>query len=1607
MDDLVSQIEGLSPAKRTLLELKLQKKSFGVSDERASIPRRRERESAPLSFAQQRLWFLSQIEPGCPFYNVARAIRMSGDLSIEALENAVETITIRHESLRTNFDSVNGTPVQLIKSPPKRGIASADLTRVNEDELEEEVGRLAFQAARRPFDLAGEPLIRVGLIRARRNDHVLLLVMHHVIADGWSFRVFLGEMALLYRAFRSGMPAPLAELHIQYADFATWQREAARGEEFEADLSYWTNQLCDYSSVLALPLDRPRPPVQTFNGAVWSSAVPVELSTRLMEFSRQRGVTLFMTLLAAFIACLWRYAGQDGISVGSPIANRQLVDVEGLIGFFVNTLVLSFDLKGNPGFHELLGRVRDRMLEGLARQNVPFEKLVEKLQPERELSHHPLFQVMFDLQSSPERVELPGIDSRVFEVHNGAAKFDMTLQVKETAERLDCAIEYNTDLFDGITAATMLGHYTALLESVVACPHGRVSELIMLREAERHQLVIEWNATEVDHGLAFSVTELFEGQAAQTPHAVAVVADDCCITYGELNRRANQLGRQLRLMDAGPEAVVGVWVERSIDMVVGLLGILKSGAAYLPLDPNHPAERVAMMLREAYTPVIVSQPGVSERVRLFDREVLILDSGCEAMARQDCSNFRSGAGPESLCYVMYTSGTTGKPKGIAITHRGVVRLAKGADYVNLNSEETVLQYAPITFDVSTFEIWGSLLNGARLVMAPPYQLSLEELGSMLKKHQVTTLWLPAGLFHLMVDERLEDMMHLNQLLAGGDVLSAPHTLKVLDSLRTSAMVNGYGPTEATTFACCYVLNDPRQVGVSVPIGRAITNTQVYILDGSFQVVPTGVIGELCVGGPGLAREYRCSPELTAEKFIPNPFFEKPGARLYRTGDLVRSRRDGVIEFLGRRDSQVKIRGFRIEPGEVETLLCQHPAVREAAVVPREIRAGDKSLVAYVTANDGRRLSDNELRAHLKGRLPEYMLPASFVVLSGMPLTHNGKVNRRALPVPEQAGPETIVLPRTPTEELLARIWADVLAVEQVSCEESFFHLGGHSLLATQVVSRVRDRCHVDMPVRSVFEAPTVTQFARRIDSELRSGRQSEAPPLEPADRKEILDLSFAQQRLWFLEQLEPGSFIYNCPAAVRLRGPLSAASLAQTVSEVTRRHESLRTVFRSVAGQPFQLIKPAGHLMPALVDLSGLSEPSREVEGRRLSSEEAQEGFDLSRGPLMRASLLKLEADKHILLVTMHHIISDGWSLGVFFGEIGTLYGAYVVGGPSPMYELPIQYVDYACWQRGWLQGEVMDAQVSYWRSRLEGALPLLELQYDHPRPAARTHRGSAESITLEPELGRDVKALSRNEGVTLYMTLLSAFQVLLLRNTGREDIVVGSPIAGRNRFETEGLIGFFVNTLVLRTLMTGDPSFRETLGLVREVALGAHANQELPFELLVDELSPERSLGHHPLFQVMFILQNAPRTPLSIRGLSIDVLRTKTSSAKFDLTLEMVETPQGLRALMEYSTDLFDRVTINRMLEHYRTLLIAILRNTAERISTLPLLSEAEQHQVLVDWSNNGNTYPGVLAVHELFEEQAAQSPDRVAAFYEDSFWSFREIDHQAERLAEVLGRY
>ncbi|MFC6021674.1 amino acid adenylation domain-containing protein, partial [Plantactinospora solaniradicis] len=1318
-------------------------------------------EPLPLSFAQQRLWFLAQLDPDSVEYNSQTSIPFNGNLSVEALTAALGGLVARHEVLRTRLVAdADGVPYQMIDQPAPFVLPIVDLSGEPDPVAAAEAWSAADMTV--PFDLAAGPLLRATLVRVRPDQHVLLISKHHVVSDQWSNAILHRDLKALYAAYSEGVEPRLAALPVQYADFAVWQRRWLTGEVLEEQLGYWRTRLADVP-VLELPTDRPRPVVQSVEGAALQFTVSAEVLEGLRAVTRTAGVSMFMTLFGAFTVLLGRYSGQDDIVVGTPIANRNRAEIEGLIGFFVNTLVMRTDLSGDPTFTELLGRVRAETLAAYAHQDVPFEQLVDELGVVRDRSRSPLFQVLFNYAAGD------GEDRAVRDVpaeRSGPVpmpvKFDLSVALGEVGSGLVGSVQYSTVLFDDDRMVRLVGHFQRVLAAVADDAGRRLSQVPMLTEADWSALR-SWNDTAAPASWTGGVPELIAARAAADPDAVAVVCGRASLRYGELDARANQLARHLAGLGVGRESVVGVCLDRSIDLAVALVAVWKAGGAYLPLDPGYPQQRLAELVTDSGAALVIGD----ERFPAGVAPVILSGDPAVRAAVDAPPSVAVPTLPRQLAYVIYTSGSTGRPKAVLSEHGGLAnRIRWMQDRHQLMPGERVLHKTPITFDVSLWELVWPLAAGGCLVMAEPgRQGDVGYLVDLVERAGVNAMHFVPSLFHEFVQQPwAAPMQSLRLVVSSGEALSGPDVTAFYARHEHAAVENLYGPTEASievSYWPCLRGDD----GAAIPIGAPIANTRLHVLDRLLRPVPIGAVGELYIGGGGLARGYGGRPDLTAERFIADPI-ASDGFRLYRTGDLASWRADGQLEYLGRADAQVKVHGFRIEPGEVEAALVAHPALSAAVVVGHGADAA-RRLVAYVVPTEpaGGLPGVEELRSWIGTRLPEYMIPAVFVELTSLPLTANGKVDRAALPELDSVRPDladAYVAPSGPTQELLAGIWAELLGVDRVGVRDNFFTLGGHSLLATRVVSRIRAVFGVEVPVAALFDGPTVAELAAVVAG---SAQGTDTPPMVRVDRDGLLPLSFAQQRLWFLAQLDPGSVEYNMQMPIHLADELSVEALATALGGLVARHEVLRTrLVADADGVPWQVVDPPAPFDLPLIDLSGEPDPAAAVQAWLATN--AVVPFDLAAGPLFRASLLRVAADEHVLALAMHHVVGDEWSAGILRRELDVLYTAARDGTESGLPVLPVQYADFAVWQRQWLTGDVLDGQLDYWRQRLTG-VPTLELPTDRPRPAQRSSAGAALKFQVPAEVVDGLRALSRDADVSMFMTVFGAFTVLLGRYSG------------------------------------------------------------------------------------------------------------------------------------------------------------------------------------------------------------------------------------------------
>jgi amino acid adenylation domain-containing protein len=1568
---------------------------LGLGDELRRLPEGVE-DAYPLSRLQEGFVYHSEYSDDYVIY--ATSVYLRAALDVDALQRAVDRVVRRHAMLRTSFDFTSfSEPMQLVHRDARVPLAVVDLRHLTREDQDRFMATWLDGELLHRFAWTSCPLVRFHV--HRRADDEFQFTVSEPFFDGWSLASLLTEVFESY--FRLSIGDELQDgppLRATYKDFVMLERESLRSEESRR---YWDRRLAevaagtlpvrsgsrDVGAKRACPVGRVQVPI------------PEDVSTRLVALARLEGVPIKDVLLAGHLKVLGSITGRSEVITGLIQNGRpEQDDGEQVLGLFLNTIPLRVDLR-RESWRELVRRAFDAEVDSLPHRRFPLAELQRLYGPQ------PLFDTCFNYTNFHVYERLSGIEGLEVLDYVGSEQtyFALTTQfnLDHDSKRVSLALDYRCSELDREQVEEIGRRYARVLAAMAEHPEAPHDTLSVLSHTERRLLTREWSGSSARIATDGTVHGLFEARVRRAPDALAAVHGGSRCTYGELNSRANRLARHLRERGVGPDVLVGVCLDRNLDIVVALLGILKAGGAYVPLDPAYPKERLEFTVEDSEMPVVVTHDRLVEILPPNRANLVRIDADARAIDRCDPDDLGISIDPEQLAYVLYTSGSTGRPKGASLRHRGVVAMLRWADGVYGDDElRGVLASTSLCFDPSVLEIFLPLSRGGAVVVAE----SVLDLPTLPAREEVTLVsTVSSAIDELLRSGGIPDSVLVVNL--AGEPLKSALVKRIYERGTIRRVWNLYGLTEDSVYSTAEPVA-PDSPGELASIGRPVPGTHVYLLDPFFQPVPPGVPGEIHVGGEGLPRGYVNRPELTAEKFVPDPFGEAPGARLHRTGDLARFRADGSLEFLGRIDNQVKVRGFRIELGEVEAVLGQHPAVRQVLATVWEVEPGERILLAYLVPT-GPHVPASVLREFLKERLPEFMTPSAFLWLDGFPLTPNGKLDRRRLPAPERGefvGRKTYVAPRTPVEDLLAGIWQRTFRVDRIGVHDGFFDLGGHSLTATQIVSRARDAFRVELPLRALFEEPTIAGLAGRIETLLREGTGDSVPEIRPAERGNELPLSFAQQRLWFLDQLEPHSPFYNVPVALRLAGALDVSALERTIEEVLRRHDGLRTAFASERGRPNQVVHPPAAFRLHVEDLLMQPEADRETEVERHVAAEAVRPFELATGPLFRASLVRVRPDDHVVLLTMHHIVSDGWSIGLLVREVAELYDAFSHGRPSPLAELAIQYADFAVWQRSWLRGAVLESQLGYWTHRLGGAPATLDLPTDLSRPPVQTHRGALRVLELSRDLSDALANLARREGATLFMTLLAAFDVLLHRLSGATDIVVGTPIANRNRSEIEGLIGFFVNTLVLRTDLSGDPTFRKVLARVREAALGAYAHQDLPFERLVEAVPSKRDLSRAPLFQVMFDLHNEPMPVPSLSGLTVTVQTEHTGTAKFDLTLTLTESPEGLVGSLEYATDLFLPATIERMARQLETLLGGIVADADCRISELPLMSGAERLST-VEMARGPRLERGDLGdIGDLLAKRVAGAPDAPAVTCGEVTLSYRELARRTQNLASTL---
>ncbi len=1509
-----------------------------------------------LSPQQRRLWRVQRLDD-CREFMAQCSVLVDGMLDEAILADAVQSVVQKHEILRTTFRCLPGVtvPIQVTDAGERPTIqhGSSDSTVASQTWSIEQV--LASQASQ-PLDLSRGPLLQLSVMRLDPRRSRLFLTLPSLCVDRTGLANLVGEICRHYRArLRQEI---LDDEPLQYADLAEWQNQLLETADTEAGRTYWKSHSLRPDDEVEVPFRRE--PIQ---GSFHPRAVTVQIDSGLVTEIEQLSVRLrtpvSVVLLSAWRVLLGRLGEHTEVTIGTSFNGRNYEQLEGTIGLFARYLPLRCPLDDNVSFSEVLRRVGDAVTEISGWQEYfDWQDMLVAAGDDVEKTYYPL---CFDFEEIPP--VLPVSDDTTFSIERLNActdQFRIKLSSTHRQGALSIELHYDERCYAAGDIERLAAQFQTLLASITKQPTAPIGDLDLMGQAERQRLLVEWNRLHDAAGVARNacVPELFEAQVERAPDAVAVAASATALDYRELNARANQLARYLRKAGVGADALVGLCLERSAEMIVGMLGILKAGGAYVPLDPSYPRQRLTFMIENAGVSLLLTQQRLRERLPQSTVPTACLDSDWESIARECPENLSRETPPESLAYVIYTSGSTGSPKGVMVSHQGLGQyLSWSTEEYRVTEGRGAALHSPLGFDLTITSVFPQLLAG-RCVSVLPDDLPVDELGEALSRVRgFSVLKITPSHLALLNQQLPHDSVSglANVIVIGGEALHGETLRPWRVHAPGTRIVNEYGPTETVVGCCIYEVPadaDAAESSGAIPIGQPTRGTQLYLLNSRLKPVPMGAAGELFIGGAQLARGYLGRPDATAESFVPDAFAGHAGARLYKTADLARFRADGNLEFLGRVDHQVKVRGFRIELGEIETVLGTHPGVQDAAVLAREDTPGDVRLVAYLAADAD--IDVSELRAWLNERLPDYMTPATFITLESLPLTRNGKVDREALPAPDsmRRSATAKIAPRNPREEILATVWSQVLHVDDVGVHDDFFDLGGHSLLALQILTRLNTAFQVNLSYRDLFEAPTVASFAVRLEAATSAGHGAETPAIQRVSRASALPLSFAQERLWFMHQVEPDNPFYSMIRVVRFSGALDLAAFEQTIGEITRRHETLRTAFIAENGQSRQCILEASGFLNALVDLSNLPTAEREPGARRVVIEEMGRPFDLARAPLLRVKVLRLAPHEHVVTFTMHHIVSDGWSIEVLISEFTRLYAAFSQGAPSPLSELAIQYADFAAWQRQWLQGEVLERHLSYWTKQLQGELAPLRLPTREPQRSASTRRGAAQSITISGDLYRDLVELGRSEGVTSFMLLLAAFQTLLFRYSEQDDIVVGTPVSGRTRSETEALIGFFVNTLVLRTDFSGPPSFRDVLGRVRKVCLDAYSHEQLPYQKVVEHLRPLRTSNRQALFQVWFQLDEPPAERALLRGLEVSSFSIENVATEFDLWMSVSRATESLNVTLHYCVDLFDGATVDQMLRRFERLLAELAAHPDATVSTLSISDESETQRLLSDFN-------------------------------------------------------
>ena len=1599
----------------------------------------------PMSYAQERLWFLHQINESSPQYNIAGKITLTGELDVEILKKSFEEIINRHEILRTNFRPIKGETNQIIYNSAETNFRFVDLSHLSENKKSDVLESKINQTSRKPFDLEKDSLIKAVLYKINPTEHILLVVKHHIISDASSLHILIKELAHLYESFEKESEPNLNELAIQYADYAVWQKEVGQTEKFRENFKYWQNLFSDEIPVLNLSTDKKRPANQVFSGARCPIEIPEDLLNRVKDFCAKENLTVFILLQTAYALTLSKYSGQTDFVIGIPVANRNSEDVENMIGCFVNLVPVRIKIKQTIKVADLLKSVKKQTFDALGNQDIPFEKIVEWLNIKRTANQTPLVQVAMDFHESlSANLQLSNLKAEISQVSTNTTKFDLTLYLESAENKIHGFFEFSDELFELQTIEQFRDAWLYVLEQIISNPNAVVKTITFWDNDKEREQIERMSGERREFDSSRSLLGEIVSNALRRRDETAIVDRRGRATYGEILERAEELALILRGCGIRAEQIVGVVLPRSKQYVISLLGVWLANGAYLPVEEKIPLSRQAYMFTDAGVRIVICGEGEADKYQEMDIDVVIEWKERERPLRADegvCRAARSGRRIErvknsgrrdqetehqtaaseewvnglwngedgsELAYVLYTSGSTGRPKGVAVERRSLRNLVEWhCRKYEVSGETVATLVASIGFDASVWEMWSYVSRGGRLVVIEDEErMEIEVLMDKLETEKVTHTFLPTPLAETIYLTGKE--IGVKHLLTGGDNLQS--YLQFNNGCRAW---NHYGPSEATVVTTSGEIKRAGDGSERNPtIGRGISNVEVYILDEMKQIVPEGVIGELHIGGAGLARGYIGRSDLTAEKFIPNPFSEKAGERMYETGDLVRYVRGEGIEFIERKDEQVKVRGYRIELGEIESRLKEEAGIREAAAVVREM-SGSRQIVAFVVTEESEGKDWTEQRRRIEKRLseemPEYMMPARIERLAELPKTTNGKIDRKALRLREweeetKERTEERERPRDEIEAKLGEIWEEVLHRKEIGINDNFFDLGGHSILAAQMLSRINKTFGIKIPIKSIFRNQKFINLSEQIKLQLQSNAPSKFE-IKKIGKKDKYQTSFAQERIWFLQLMQPDSSIFHMPAFVNLEGNLNVEILRKNLNEIIERHKLLSARFEVENGQPvINLPEKSLELELPVKDISNLETDAKKKLTDEILQAEIHDGFDITKGNLIKASLLKLSPTSHILLVTLHHIIADGWSIGVLTDELAELYKATINQTKPDLPDLEIQYVDYAAWQRDYMRDEILTEKLSFWKEQLAGDLPVLNLPTDFPRPAIQSFEGEWLYFKISEQITAKINELAKKTNSTLYMVLLSCFHALLHRYTGQDDIITGSLVANRDVLEIEPLIGCFINALPVRVKNDGELNFLQLLERVKKSTLSAYSHQDLPFEKLVEELHPERDLSRTPIFQVMFALQNIPLKELELPELKITPIKTETGAVAYDLTFNVTEKDESLFCNIEYRTDLFRKETIENLFKHFENLLVEFINDPEIKISAAQMLNEKEQDKLLYGWNETEKEFPLRKSFARLFEEQVEKTPETTAAISDEGTLSYYELNERANKIAHQL---